>query len=69
MLWLYAEEDRYYSAEWIRRYYEAFAQAGGVATFRLFPAFGADGHRLVDRVEIWKVTADEFLRRLNLSSR
>jgi dienelactone hydrolase len=69
MLWLYAEEDRYYSAEWIRRYYEAFAQAGGVATFRVFPAFGADGHRLVDRVEIWKVTADEFLRRLNLSSR
>lgn len=69
MLWLYAEEDRYYSPEWIRRYYEAFAQAGGVATFRVFPAFGADGHRLVDRVEIWKVTADDFLRRLNLSSR
>jgi dienelactone hydrolase len=69
MLWLYAEEDGYYSAEWIRRYYEAFAQAGGVATFRVFPAFGTDGHRLVDRVEIWKVAADDFLRRLNLSSR
>ena len=69
MLWLYAEEDRYYSAEWIRRYHEAFAQAGGVATLRVFPAFGADGHRLVDRVEIWNVAADDFLRRLNLSSR
>jgi dienelactone hydrolase len=69
MLWLYAEEDRYYSAEWIRRYHEAFAQAGGVATLRVFPAFGADGHRLVDRVEIWKVAADDFLRRLKLSSR
>ena len=52
MLWLYAEEDRYYSAAWVRRYHEAFTQAGGVATFRLFPAFGADGHRLVDRVEL-----------------
>ena len=51
MLWLYAEEDRYYSAAWVRRYHEAFTQAGGVATFRLFPAF-ADGHRLVDRVEL-----------------
>jgi dienelactone hydrolase len=69
MLWLYAEEDGYYSAAWIRRYHEAFAQAGGVATFHLFPAFGADGHRLVDRVEIWKVAVDDFLRRLNLSSR
>jgi dienelactone hydrolase len=69
MLWLYAEEDGYYSAAWIRRYYEAFAQAGGSATFHLFPAFGADGHRVVDRVEIWKASVDEFLRSLNLSSR
>ena len=69
MLWLYAEEDRYYSSAWIRRYQEAFAQAGGVATFHLFPAFGADGHRLVDRVELWKAAADDFLRRLNLVSR
>ena len=69
MLWLYAEEDGYYSAAWIRRYHEAFAQAGGVATFHLFPAFGTDGHRLVDRVEIWKAATDEFLRRLNLTSR
>lgn len=69
MLWLYAEEDAYYSASWVRRYHEAFAQAGGVATFHLFPAFGADGHRLVDRVELWKAAADDFLRRLNLGSR
>lgn len=45
------------------------ARAGGVATFHLLPAFGADGHRLVDRVELWKAAADDFLRRLNLSSR
>jgi len=69
MLWLYAEEDGYYSAAWIRRYHEGLVQAGGVATFRLFPAFGADGHRLVDRVELWKVAVGDFLRRLNLSSR
>ena len=69
MLWLYAEEDGYYSAAWIRRYHQAFVQSGGVATFHLFPAFGGDGHRLVDRIEIWKAAADEFLRRLSLVSR
>jgi len=68
MLWLYAEEDRYYSAAWVQRYYAAFDQAGGVATFHLFPAFGGDGHRLVDRVEIWRAAVDDFLRRLKLSS-
>ena len=69
MLWLYAEEDRYYSGEWIRRYHEAFAQAGGVVAFHLFPAFGSDGHRLVDRLEIWAPAVDQFLRQLNLASR
>jgi dienelactone hydrolase len=69
MLWLYAEDDGYYSAAWIRRYHEAFAQAGGVATFHLFPPFGGEGHRLVDRVEIWKAAADDSLRRLNLVPR
>jgi dienelactone hydrolase len=69
MLWLYAEEDGYYSAAWIRRYHEAFVQAGGTATFQLFPAFGSDGHRLVDRIELWGAAVDDFLRRLNLVSR
>jgi dienelactone hydrolase len=69
MLWLYAEGDSYYSPASIRRYHEAFAQAGGTATLRLFPDFGSDGHRLVDRIELWRPVADEFLRRLNLSPR
>jgi hypothetical protein len=66
MLWLYAEEDGYYSAAWIRRYHGAFAGAGGVATFHLFPAFGTDGHRPADRPAIWGAAADDFPRRLNL---
>ena len=69
MLWLYAEQDRFYSPSWIRRYHLGFAQAGGDATLHVFPAFGGEGHRLVDRVEIWTQAADEFLRRLSLTSR
>jgi dienelactone hydrolase len=67
-LWLYGEEDSYYSAARIRRYHDAFVQAGGSATLHLAPAFGADGHRLVDRVELWKGPVDEFLRGLKLAS-
>jgi dienelactone hydrolase len=69
MLWLYAERDRYYSDEAIQRYHRVFAAAGGVATFHLFPAIGGDGHRLVDRADIWPPAVDDFLKRLNLSSR
>jgi hypothetical protein len=69
MLWLYAEKDRYYSAAWIRRYHEAFTQAGGLATFHLFPSFGSDGRRLVDQPEIWAAVVDEFLHELNFLSR
>ena len=68
MLWLYAEQDRFYSAPWIRRYHDGFAQAGGTGALQVFPAFGGDGHRLVDRVEIWSAPAAEFLRRLDFAS-
>ena len=62
MLWLYAEQARFYSAPGSRRYHDGFAQAGGTGALQVFPAFGGDGHRLVDRVEIWSAPAAEFLR-------
>jgi dienelactone hydrolase len=68
MLWLYAEQDRFYSVPWIRRYYDGFDRAGGTAALHVFPAFGGDGHRLVDRVEIWSAAAAEFLRRLSFAA-
>jgi hypothetical protein len=42
-------------------------RGGGTATFHLFPTFGSDGHRLVDRVDLWRSAAEDCLRRLNLS--
>ena len=69
MLWLYADYDRYYTPESIRRYHQAFTATGGAATFHLFPDIGGDGHRLVDRGHIWPPAMAEFLGRLNLSSR
>ena len=69
MLWLYAEQDSYYAPARIRGYHDAFTRAGGEATLHVFPAFDGDGHRLVDRGDVWNATAEDFLRRLNLLSR
>ena len=33
MLWLYSENDKYWGADWPRRWHEAFAKAGGKAKF------------------------------------
>lgn len=67
MLWLYAEQDSFYSAEFVRRYHEVFTPRGGVTMFRLFPAFDGDGHRLVDRPGLWRSAAADFLQSLKLS--
>lgn len=67
-LWLYAEEDRYYKPGSIRTYHQAFVRAGGEATLHLVPAFGSDGHYLVNQVSLWQRSVDEFLERLGLAS-
>jgi len=36
-----------------------YARSGDVNI--AYQVLGADGHRLVDRVEIWKVAVDDFL--------
>jgi dienelactone hydrolase len=68
-LWLYAERDRYYSADSIRRYHRAFAAAGGDATFHLFAGVPGEGHRLVDRADFWQPAAAQFLERVGLFPR
>jgi hypothetical protein len=35
----------------------------------LFADVPGEGHRLVDRADIWQPAAEEFLKGLNLSSR
>lgn len=66
-LWLYAENDRYYTPDSIRRYHRAFVQAGGNAEFHLFPAFGGDGHGLANQVTLWQGPVESFLGRLGLA--
>jgi dienelactone hydrolase len=65
-LWLYAENDRYYTPDSIRRYHKAFVQGGGAAAFHLFPAFGGDGHGLANQLDLWRAPVEDFVGRLGL---
>lgn len=62
MLWLYAENDKYFSAKNSRSWFDAYVKAGAKAEYKLMPAFGDDGHQLLGRgADIWHPVVDEFL--------
>ena len=64
MLWLYGENDGYYSAEHVRRYAAAFEQAGGNAHLHIYPSGGGDGHFFYRRTAAWKAPLGELLDRI-----
>jgi len=66
-LWLYAENDTYFGPDLSRRMAAAFRLAGGRVDYRLLPAHGEEGHRLVeasDAVGLWAPLVDAFLKNL-----
>lgn len=68
MLWLYAENDKYYSAGSIKRYRATFEKAGGRGPFYLFRDIGGDGHYLASKPLFWRPAVDEYLNELGLST-
>jgi dienelactone hydrolase len=66
MLWLYADQDFYYSASAIRRYRAAFEEGGGRGPFDLFPDIGGNGHSLVQKPLFWRPAVDAYLQALGL---
>jgi dienelactone hydrolase len=71
MLWVYSENDRYFSPQLARRFHQAFADGGGRATLTIAPEFDVDGHNLFSRkgIPLWTPIVDEFLKGQNLSLR
>jgi dienelactone hydrolase len=70
-LWLYAENDKLFSPEFVRQMHAAYSQAGGDAELHQFSSVGKDGHYLlthVDGVMQWLPAADEFFRKHALST-
>lgn len=62
MLWLYAENDKFWGAEWPRRWHAAYTGAGGRAELVMFPPVGEDGHKLIgEGFPLWRPVVDRFL--------
>jgi len=70
MLWIYAENDRYFGPALARRMRDAFADAGGRLQFVQAPPFGRDGHALFSSgIALWMPTVDKFLQTQRLVQR
>jgi len=67
MLWLYAENDKFFSPELAQKFDEAFRSKGGQDQFVLAPPIGEDGHSLFRHVEAWSSTIEAFLKAQNLA--
>jgi dienelactone hydrolase len=70
MLWIYADNDRYFGPALAKRFHAAFVAGGGLAQFIAHPAFGDDGHRLFAQgIALWTPHVDAFLRLHGLTLR
>jgi len=71
MLWVYAENDHFFSPQIAEQFYKAFTAAGGNAQLVRTGPFGRDGHHLFspEGTPVWAPIVEDFLRSLNLDSR
>lgn len=64
-LWLFAANDRYFSAAHQRRWAESYRRAGGQVTVMPLPAHAQDGHEVfTEGNDLWQPAVDDFLRPL-----
>ena len=61
MLWLYAQNDKFFWPELAQEFDAAFRSQGGNDQFVLAPPIGDDGHSLFRHVSAWSDTVDAFL--------
>jgi len=62
MLWIYTENDQYFSPKYSKAWHAAFVNAGGKAELKLLPPFGSDGHSLFSAgIKIWEPLVSQFL--------
>jgi dienelactone hydrolase len=67
MLWIYADNDKFFGPQLARRMYQAFTAAGGQAEFVKHPAFATDGHALfANGTRLWVPYVDAFLQKQQL---
>ncbi|WP_428718085.1 alpha/beta hydrolase family protein [Undibacterium curvum] len=62
MLWVYTENDQYFSPKYSKAWHAAFINAGGKAELKMLPPFGSDGHSLFSAgIDIWQPIVNQFL--------
>jgi dienelactone hydrolase len=64
MLWIYAENDTFFGPALSKRMHDAYTGAGGKAEYRMLPAFGSDGHFMIDSADaipLWAPLVSQFL--------
>jgi dienelactone hydrolase len=71
MLWIYAQNDKYFGPDMAHRLHAAFTASGGHAQLIDAPAFGSDGHLLFSNegIPIWTPMVDGFLCAQNLGAK
>ena len=70
MLWIYAENDKFFRPDLARRMHAAFHRRRRPRRIDRAPAFGDDGHTLFSRgIPLWTPMVDRFLREQNLGMR
>jgi len=69
-LWLYGEQDPYYSLPHSRRNFDAFVAAGGIGTWREFaPRPETNGHQILRTPELWEADVTALLADLEKRQR
>ncbi len=68
-LWLYAENDPFYSVVHSRKSFDAFVVAGGQGRFHVLETrSGQDGHHILSLTGLWGPVVDGFLERVSKRS-
>ena len=61
MLWIYAENDKWFPPPFAKKFEAAFEEGGGKDEFVHAAPDGEDGHHLYSHVAAWSETVDKFL--------
>lgn len=71
MLWIYAENDRFFGLEFANKLHMAFTSAGGKLDFVMLSPFEQDGHAIFSPrgIAIWTPHVDAFLKEQKLAVR
>jgi len=65
-VWLYAENDPFYSVAHSRKNFHAFEVAGGQGQFHVLETSpGQDGHHILSLTSLWGLVVDGFLERVD----